>query len=75
MAAVVKAKGASTSLRRNNKMAYALLFPGLLWLAIFFVAPILTLVSIVLMPLLYLTMRIFGPKLGVYNEKLTITAF
>ena len=45
MAAVVKAKGASTSLRRNNKMAYALLFPGLLWLAIFFVAPILTLVS------------------------------
>ena len=45
MAAVVKAKGASASLRRNNKMAYALLFPGLLWLAIFFVAPILTLVS------------------------------
>lgn len=46
MAAVVKAKGGSTSsLRRSNKMAYALLFPGLLWLAIFFVAPILTLVS------------------------------
>ena len=47
MAAVVKAKGASTpsSLRKNNKMAYALLVPGLLWLAIFFVAPILTLVG------------------------------
>ena len=46
MAAVVRAKAsATTSLRRNNKLAYFLLAPGLLWLAIFFVAPILTLVS------------------------------
>lgn len=46
MAAVVKTKGAASSaLRRNNKMAYLLLFPGLLWLTIFFVAPILTLIG------------------------------
>ena len=46
MAAVVKAKASGVSdLKRNNKLAYALLIPGLLWLAIFFVAPILTLVS------------------------------
>jgi ATP-binding cassette subfamily B protein len=36
--------------------------------------PVLTLVSVVLMPLLYLTMRIFGPKLGTYNQQLTVNA-
>jgi len=36
--------------------------------------PILTLVSVILMPLLYLTMRIFGPKLGIYNQQLTENA-
>jgi ABC-type bacteriocin/lantibiotic exporter with double-glycine peptidase domain len=36
--------------------------------------PKLTLVSVVLMPLLYLTMRIFGPKLGFYNQQLTEVA-
>lgn len=36
--------------------------------------PILTLVSVVLMPLLYLTMRIFGPKLGQYNQQLNEVA-
>jgi len=36
--------------------------------------PRLTLVSIVLMPLLYLTMRVFGPKMGKYSQKLTETA-
>jgi ABC-type bacteriocin/lantibiotic exporter with double-glycine peptidase domain len=35
---------------------------------------VLTLVSVVLMPLLYLTMRIFGPKLGGYNQQLTENA-
>lgn len=36
--------------------------------------PVLTLVSVVLMPLLYLTMRIFGPKMGVYNQQLNEVA-
>lgn len=35
---------------------------------------VLTLVSVVLMPLLYLTIRIFGPKLGTYNQQLTENA-
>lgn len=34
----------------------------------------LTLVSVVLMPLLYLTMRIFGPKMGKYAQQLTVVA-
>lgn len=34
----------------------------------------LTLVSVVLMPLLYLTMRIFGPRMGFYAHKLTEVA-
>lgn len=33
--------------------------------------PILTLVSVVLMPLLYLTMKIIGPHLGKYAQELT----
>jgi spermidine/putrescine transport system permease protein len=47
MAAVVKQTSAAGtgSYKRNNKMAYALLAPGLVWLTIFFVAPILTLVG------------------------------
>lgn len=36
--------------------------------------PMLTLVSVVLMPLLYLTMRIFGPKMGKYSQALTEVA-
>ncbi len=36
--------------------------------------PRLTLVSVVLMPLLYLTMRIFGPRMGKYARQLTIVA-
>ncbi|MDB5183230.1 MAG: putative Xenobiotic-transporting ATPase [Candidatus Saccharibacteria bacterium] len=36
--------------------------------------PKLTLVSVVLMPLLYLTMRIFGPKMGKYSRALTEVA-
>jgi ABC-type bacteriocin/lantibiotic exporter with double-glycine peptidase domain len=36
--------------------------------------PLLTLVSVVLLPLLYLTMRVFGPKLGTYNEQLNQVA-
>ncbi len=36
--------------------------------------PKLTIVSVVLMPLLYLTMRVFGPKMGQYAQKLTETA-
>lgn len=36
--------------------------------------PVLTLVSVVLMPLLYLTMRIFGPKMGIYNQQLNEVA-
>jgi len=36
--------------------------------------PKLTLVSIVLMPLLYLTMRMFAPHLGIYNQRLTENA-
>lgn len=34
----------------------------------------LTIISVVLMPLLYLTMRIFGPRLGFYNQQLTEVA-
>ncbi len=34
----------------------------------------LTIVSVVLMPLLYLTMRIFGPKMGKYNQQLNQVA-
>lgn len=34
----------------------------------------LTLVSVVLMPLLYLTMRIFGPRMGKYARQLTVVA-
>lgn len=36
--------------------------------------PVLTIVSVVLMPLLYLTMRIFGPKMGKYNQELNVVA-
>lgn len=36
--------------------------------------PVLTIVSVVLMPLLYLTMRVFGPKMGVYNQQLNEVA-
>ena len=36
--------------------------------------PKLTLVSVVLMPLLYLTMRIFGPRMGKYAQQLTVVA-
>ena len=36
--------------------------------------PKLTLVSVVLMPLLYLTMRIFGPRMGKYARQLTVVA-
>jgi len=36
--------------------------------------PKLTLISVVLMPLLYLTMRIFGPKMGKYSRALTEVA-
>ena len=36
--------------------------------------PKLTIVSVVLMPLLYLTMRIFGPKMGKYSQALTEVA-
>lgn len=33
--------------------------------------PTLTIISVVLMPLLYLTMKLIGPKLGVYAQELT----
>ncbi len=46
---------------------------GVLIIMIFF-NPMLTLVSVVLMPLLYLSMRIFGPKMGKYNQQLTEVA-
>ncbi len=36
--------------------------------------PILTLVSVVLMPLLYLTVRMIGPKMGFYSRQLTVVA-
>jgi ABC-type bacteriocin/lantibiotic exporter with double-glycine peptidase domain len=36
--------------------------------------PLLTLVSVVLMPLLYLTMKLIGPHLGKYSQALTIVA-
>jgi ABC-type bacteriocin/lantibiotic exporter with double-glycine peptidase domain len=36
--------------------------------------PKLTLISVVLMPLLYLTMKLFGPRMGKYSQKLTETA-
>ena len=36
---------AHSSSRRSNKLPYLLLLPGILWLAIFFLAPILSLVS------------------------------
>ncbi len=36
--------------------------------------PMLTLVSVVLMPLLYLTMRIFGPRMGKYAQRLNEVA-
>jgi ATP-binding cassette, subfamily B, bacterial len=36
--------------------------------------PLLTLVSVGLMPLLYLTIRILGPRIGFYSQKLTKVA-
>jgi ABC-type bacteriocin/lantibiotic exporter with double-glycine peptidase domain len=36
--------------------------------------PLLTLVSVVLMPMLYLTMRLIGPHLGKYSQALSIVA-
>lgn len=36
--------------------------------------PVLTIVSVVLMPMLYMTMRIFGPKMGIYNQQLNEVA-
>ena len=46
MAAVVSVKkSGASSLKKNNKLAWGLLTPGLLWLIFFFVAPILTLIT------------------------------
>ncbi|MEI6120386.1 MAG: ABC transporter permease [Actinomycetes bacterium] len=46
MAAVVRTSGAATSeLKKKSLVPYFLLAPGLLWLALFFVAPIITLVG------------------------------
>ncbi len=46
MAAVVRASGTATSeLKKKSLVPYLLLAPGLLWLALFFVAPIITLVG------------------------------
>lgn len=46
MAAVVRTSGAATSeLKKKSLVPYFLLAPGLIWLALFFVAPIITLVS------------------------------
>ncbi|HZB65842.1 MAG TPA: ABC transporter permease, partial [Ornithinibacter sp.] len=43
--AVLSGGTARPPVRRANWVPYALLAPGLLWLAIFFVAPMLTLLS------------------------------
>ena len=46
MAAVVRAKSASPAeLKKKSLVPYFLLAPGLLWLALFFVAPIVTLIG------------------------------
>ena len=46
MAAVVRSRGTATSeLKKKSLVPYILLAPGLLWLALFFVAPIVTLIS------------------------------
>ncbi len=46
MAAVVRSSGSTTSeLKKKSLVPYLLLAPGLLWLALFFVAPIITLIS------------------------------
>lgn len=46
MAAVVRASSAATSdLKKKSLVPYFLLAPGLLWLALFFIAPIITLVG------------------------------
>ena len=46
MAAVVRTSGAATSeLKKKSLVPYFLLAPGLIWLALFFIAPIITLVS------------------------------
>jgi ABC-type bacteriocin/lantibiotic exporter with double-glycine peptidase domain len=50
-----------------------LLILGVLLIMLHF-NPKLTLVSVVLMPLLYLTMRIFGPRMGYYAQKLTVVS-
>ena len=45
MAAVVRSSGSTTSeLKKKSLVPYLLLAPGLLWLALFFVAPIITLI-------------------------------
>ena len=46
MAAVVRTSGGATAeMKKKSLVPYFLLAPGLLWLALFFVAPIITLVS------------------------------
>ena len=47
MAAVVRTKNTASSadLKKKSLVPYLLLAPGLLWLALFFVAPIVTLIS------------------------------
>jgi spermidine/putrescine transport system permease protein len=46
MAAVVRSSGATTSdLKKKSLVPYFLLAPGLIWLALFFVAPIITLIG------------------------------
>ena len=46
MAVIARAKDASTSeLKKKSLVPYFLLAPGLIWLSLFFVAPIITLVG------------------------------
>ena len=46
MAAVARSKGSATSdLKKKSLVPYFLLAPGIIWLALFFVAPIITLIG------------------------------
>ena len=54
----------------SSIIASIIMIFGILIIMVIF-NPVLTLISVVLMPLLYLTMRLIGPHLGVYAQELT----
>lgn len=54
----------------SSIIASVVMIAGVLVIMLIF-NPLLTLVSVVLMPLLYLTMRLIGPHLGKYAQELT----